>query len=254
MNEQIRDLLEAKYRQYCKPEFLHSDPIQIPHRFSLKQDVEIAGFIAATFAWGQRKTILNKAQEFVLLMDNAPYQYITSAQQSDIKPFKKFVHRTFNGEDAQGLILALQKIYAQHQSLESVFISSQNQINYLAGIENLRNSLIVNGLPPRTWRHIPSPASGSAAKRLVMFLRWMVRPASEGVDFGLWTHLSPALLSCPLDVHSGRVARALGLLNRQANDWRAVEELDANLRQLSPEDPAKYDFALFGLGVFEGFQ
>lgn len=251
--EDLRSFLDEKYNLYCRLEFIADDPIQIPHRFTKLQDVEIAGLIAAMFAWGQRKTIINKATQFIRFLDDDPFDFVQNAKPSDLKPLEKFVHRTFNGQDAVGLIIALQNVYRKHKSLESLFISAEGK-NMKAGLTNFRTILLENGLESRTKRHLPNPEEGSAAKRLNMYLRWMVRNDGRGVDFGVWKNIKTSQLSCPLDVHTGRVARSLGLLLRPQSDWRAVEELDANLRKLDAIDPVKYDFSLFGLGVYEGFK
>ena len=249
---ELKDFLDTKYKGYSKAEFIGSDPIQIPHRFTKKQDIEIAGLFAALFAWGQRKTIINKASELLERMGNAPYDFISGASADDLSALNGFVHRTFNADDVRGFAMALQRFYKKNQSLESLFIHPEDVIDLKNGLHQFKQFFIAKGILKRTERHLPDPFSNSAAKRINMYLRWMVR--KDGVDFGIWQNISPALLSCPLDVHSGRVARSLGLLNRKQNDWRAVEELNIALRKLDPLDPVKYDFALFGLGVFEGFE
>ncbi len=254
MNQlELKSFLDGKYEEYCTPSFLELDPIQIPHRFSDRLDIEIAGLFAALFAWGQRKTIINKCNELLARMDNAPGDFIKEARVSDLHVFDDFVHRTFNHLDIKSLVLALQEVLKHKHSLEALFRVDESEMNLKTGLAHFRNELIAVGLPKRTWRHLPDPFNKSAAKRLNMYLRWMVRTESPGVDFGIWTNIPTSQLSCPLDVHSGRVARALGLLKRPQNDWQAVEELDSSLRDLDAVDPVKYDFALFGLGVFEGF-
>jgi uncharacterized protein (TIGR02757 family) len=253
--ENTKTFLDEKVAHYNGAFFIEADPISIPHLFSKKEDREIAGFFAATIAWGQRITILKNARSLVEMMDNSPHKFITSFQDSDLNRFKKFIHRTFNSTDCIYFFHALKNIYLNHGGLEKVFHSGIQ-----TGDLDLKNSIIhtrkiffeLDHLK-RTEKHFSNPAEGSAAKRINMFLRWMVRNDNSGVDFGIWKSISPALLSCPLDVHSGRVARKLGLLKRKQNDWKAVEELTANLRGLDPVDPCKYDIALFGLGVFEKF-
>ena len=250
-SSELKSFLDEKYRQYAQPAFLESDPIQSPHRFTHQQDIEIASLFAALFAWGQRTTIINKCTDLLSRMDNAPYDFVMEASNREKKHLETFVHRTFNSEDIHQILNGLKVAYAKYNSLEALLISPDDTLDLKSGITRFRRHFAENGAPARTLRHIPDPESGSAAKRVNMYLRWMVR--KDAVDFGIWTQLSPAQLSCPLDVHSGRVARALGLLKRPQNDWRAVEELNGALREMDPSDPVKYDFALFGLGVFEGF-
>ncbi|QBA64260.1 TIGR02757 family protein [Muriicola soli] len=251
--ETLRDFLDQKVLEYNRPEFLSSDPIQIPHGFTRKEDIEISGFLTATIAWGNRKSIINNARLMMELLDNAPYQFVKDHSESDLITLKDFVHRTFNGVDFAYFIRALRFIYTQEGGLESVFTRNAEEASLQSSISSFKALFFKLEHPARTEKHISDPARGSAAKRINMFLRWMIRDANSGVDFGLWKSLSPAQLSCPLDVHSGNVARKLGLLRRKQNDAKAVAELDANLRLLDPRDPVKYDFALFGLGVFEKF-
>ncbi len=251
--QELKDFLDSKVEQYNKPKFIESDPIQIPHQFNKKEDIEIAGFLTATISWGNRKSIINNAKRLMLLLDNSPCDFILNHTETDLEKLIPFVHRTFNGHDCIHFIKSLQHIYRNHNGLEAVFLkhagtdSLQNSIHhfkqYFFEIEHLS----------RTQKHISDPLKNSAAKRINMFLRWMVRNDNTGVDFGIWNSLSPAQLSCPLDVHSGNVARKLGLLNRKQNDAKGLLELDTNLRKFDAYDPVKYDFALFGLGVFEGF-
>lgn len=247
----LKSFLDQKYHAYAQASFLATDPIQIPHRFSDLRDIEIAGLFAAMFAWGQRKTIINKCNELLTRMDEAPFAFVMHATKREKKGLAGFAHRTFNDQDVLHILNGLHAAYAIHDSLEALFIPHENANAVKAGISAFRAHFEKCGAPPRTLRHLPDPERGSAAKRLNMYLRWMVR--NDTVDFGIWKRISPAVLHCPLDVHSGRVARALGLLKRTQNDWLAVEELSVALRKMDPEDPVKYDFALFGLGVFEGF-
>jgi uncharacterized protein (TIGR02757 family) len=254
MNKQdLRDFLEEKVVQYNKPDFIESDPISIPHQYSKKQDVEISAFIAATLAWGQRKTILNNCSWLMEKMEYAPHDFIVHHDPKDLLRFRGFVHRTFNYDDLIFLLTALQQAYQQHNSLEELFVTSAEAGNLKEGLHQFRETLFKTPHLARSEKHISDPYKNSACKRLCMFLRWMIRKDAAGVDFGIWNTLSPAQLSCPLDVHTGNVSRALGILKRTQNDWKTVEELDAALRNFDPKDPVKYDFALFGLGVFEGF-
>lgn len=254
MNQQdLKSFLEAKVLQYNKLDFIDSDPIQIPHLFTKKEDIEIAGFLTATIAWGNRKMIIKNALKMMDLMGNNPYDFVVNHQKDDLERFNNFVHRTFNATDLKYFITSLQHIYKNHRGLESVFKPLSNETDMQYAISRFKQLFFELNHQKRSQKHISDPVKGSAAKRLNMFLRWMVRPNDTGVDFGIWKTISPSKLSCPLDVHSGRVARKLGLLNRKQNDWKAVTELDTNLRYLDPKDPSKYDFALFGLGVFEKF-
>nr|WP_228463473.1 TIGR02757 family protein [Flavobacterium psychrophilum] len=238
---------------YNNLNFIESDPIQIPHLFSLKEDIEIAGFLSATIAWGNRKMIINNSHKMMQLMGNSPYDFVLSHNENQLESLNKFVHRTFNGQDFVQFIKSLQHIYTNHNGLEAVFAKNATKDSMQKSISEFKKIFFENNHLPRTQKHISDPISGSAAKRINMFLRWMVRQDTHGVDFGLWKTISSSALSCPLDVHSGNVARKLQLLLRKQNDAKAVYELDTNLRLLDPNDPVKYDFALFGLGVFEKF-
>ncbi|MCK0109661.1 TIGR02757 family protein [Flavobacteriaceae bacterium S0825] len=249
----LKDFLDTKVAQYNNTKFIESDPIQISHQFNKKEDIEIAGFLTATIAWGNRKSIINNAKRMMLLIDNVPHDFIINHQDKDLEALKPFVHRTFNGNDFIQFIKSLQHIYKKHHGLEAVFVKHAKQDSLQASIHHFKKHFFEIEHLPRTQKHISDPLKNSAAKRINMFLRWMVRQDNAGVDFGIWKTLSPSQLSCPLDVHSGNVARKLELLNRKQNDAKALNELDASLRTLDKNDPVKYDFALFGLGVFEGF-
>lgn len=250
---QLKDFLDAKVLQYNQPHFIESDPIQIPHQFSKKEDIEISGFLTATIAWGNRKSIINNAKRLMELLDEAPYDFVMHHSQTDLEKLQPFVHRTFNGYDCMQFIKSLQHVYRQYKGLEVVFAKHALAGTLQESIHHFKQIFFEIDHLPRTQKHISDPLKNSAAKRINMFLRWMVRKDTTGVDFGIWPSLSPSQLSCPLDVHSGNVARKLGLLKRHQNDARALLELDTSLRKLDAEDPVKYDFALFGLGIFEGF-
>jgi uncharacterized protein (TIGR02757 family) len=250
---ELKEFLDEKVMLYNNPSFIESDPIQIPHLFSKKEDIEISGFLTAIISWGNRKMIIRNALKMMELLDNAPYDFIINHQKSDLKPFKNFVHRTFNSEDLYQFIQSLEHIYKKHQGLEKALAIIEEKTTYIEAIHNLKKIFFEIPHLQRTKKHISDPLKNSAAKRINMFLRWMVRNDQTGVDFGIWKTHNAANLSCPLDVHSGNVARKLALLSRKQNDWKAVTELDTNLRKLDHEDPVKYDFALFGLGVFEKF-
>jgi uncharacterized protein (TIGR02757 family) len=250
---ELKAFLDTKVIQYNTPDFIGSDPLQIPHRYVSKEDIEISGFLTATIAWGNRKSIINNANRLMALMDDAPYQFVMQHQPKDLESLNSFVHRTFNGLDCIQFMESLKYIYTQHNGLEGVFNTYAEADSLQRAIHHLKQHFFEIDHLQRTQKHISDPLKKSAAKRINMFLRWMVRPNDTKVDFGLWTQLSPSQLSCPLDVHSGNVARKLGLLNRRQNDAKALMELDTSLRKLDPKDPVKYDFALFGLGVFEKF-
>ena len=249
----LKEFLDTKVEQYNHPKFIESDPIQIPHQFSKKEDIEISGFLTATIAWGNRKSIINNANKMMNLLDQSPHDFIINHEDSDLEKLLPFVHRTFNGNDFIQFIKSLKHIYETHNGLESVFSKSSEEKNFQHAIHNFKNVFFEIDHLERTKKHVSDPLKNSAAKRINMYLRWMVRQDNNGVDFGIWKSISPALLSCPLDVHSGNVARKLKLLKRKQNDGKALLELDTALRQLDSSDPVKYDFALFGLGVFEGF-
>ena len=248
MTGYLADLLETKYQQYNQPNFIPNDPISIPHQFSVKQDIEITGFIAAILAWGQRKTIINKCTDLFNRMDNAPHDFVLHHQEHDLKRLTNFKHRTFNDTDLLYFVAFFKWYYTHHESLEDAFLSQNaSQYHNLVTFHDLFCSL--DDFPSRTRKHIASPARNSSCKRLNMFLRWMVRHDDRGVDFGIWQRLSPSQLICPCDVHVERVGRKLGLIQRKQTDWQMALELTENLRQFDPNDPVKYDFALFGLGV-----
>lgn len=247
-SKDLYPFLEEKYRLYANTDFIDTDPIQVARKFTKKEDIEIAGFLAATIAWGQRPTIIKNALRMVELMDHAPYDFITSHEEIDLKRFDGFVHRTFSSEDAMYFMTALKHLYQNHGGLEGAFSQANNAKDRIAKFHEL---FFETEHLPRTKKHVSNPTKGSSAKRLNMFLRWMIRPSKEGVDFGIWTKLSPADLMLPLDVHTGNVGRKLGLLTRKQDDWKSVEEITAALRTFDPLDPVKYDFALFGVGAFE---
>lgn len=249
----LKEFLDEKVVQYNNPRFIESDPIQIPHLFSKKEDIEIAGFLTATIAWGNRKMIIKNSIKLMELLDNSPYDFILNHHEKDLKSFDTFVHRTFNSVDTIQFVKSLKQLYIHHKGLEQSLAIKDNTTNYRTAISNFKELFFEIPHQQRTQKHISDPLKGSAAKRINMFLRWMVRNDNCGVDFGIWKTHNPAHISCPIDVHSGNVARKLGLLKRKQNDWKAVSELDHNLRILDKNDPSKYDFALFGLGVFEKF-
>jgi uncharacterized protein (TIGR02757 family) len=251
--KELKEFLDDKVYLYNKPSFIESDPIQIPHQFSLKEDIEIAAFLTATIAWGNRKMIIKNANRMMNLMGNSPHDFIMQHSENNLDKLNSFVHRTFNGIDFTFFIKSLKNIYVYHNGLEPVFAKNAEINSLQKSIHHFKNVFFEIEHPLRTQKHVSDPLKGSAAKRINMYLRWMVRNDSTGVDFGIWKSLKPSQLSCPLDTHSGNVARKLGLITRKQNDAKALLELDTNLRKMDAKDPAKYDFALFGLGVFEGF-
>jgi uncharacterized protein (TIGR02757 family) len=295
--EELKNFLEEKTAKYNSPAFIESDPVSIPHRFTKKEDIEISAFLSSVIAWGNRKSIITNATRLMQMMDDSPHDFILRHSPSDLKPLKKFVHRTFNGNDTVYFVRSLKNIYMNHGGLGGVFreagnnklhnkTSSPNPFSEKRmgthdgddikenALKNKRTSALFSmtsedsvanrihclkkifySLPPhaRTTKHLPDPLRNSSSKRINMFLRWMVRNDSKGVDFGLWNFLQPSQLYIPLDVHTGNVARKLGLLKRKQNDWKAVAELTSRLSTFDSTDPVKYDFALFGLGVFEKF-
>ena len=251
---EIADFLGEKFIQYNTREFIVSDPVLIPHQYSDSEDIEIAAFLTATISWGRRSQIIKKAQELLLLLGNQPHDFVVNASPEQLRSFREFQHRTFQGPDAEYFMFALQHIYRHHDGLRMVFETSFRSGNSIFNaLVRFRDLFLSLPGPPRTRKHIPDVLKGAAAKRLNMFLRWMVRSDPRGVDFGLWTGIPASALMIPLDVHTGNVARKLGLLTRKQNDWKAVEELTSRLRDFDPHDPVKYDYALFGLGMYENF-
>jgi len=248
---ELKNFLEEKVNFFNRPVFIETDPISIPHRYARKEDREISGFLAATISWGNRVSILKNGVKLMHLMDDQPFLFIKDAGGRDLQHFRNFVHRTFNESDILFFIEALRYIYQYKDGLEAAFADGfiGRQINVYPAIMHFRQCFLEVPHLPRSEKHIADPSSGSTAKRINMFLRWMVRQDEKGVDFGIWRRILPSQLCCPLDVHSGRSARSLGLLNRKQNDWKAVIELTEQLKNLDPEDPVKYDFALFGMGV-----
>ena len=256
MNPAIKQLLDQKVKQYNHIDFIEKDPISIPHLYTKQQDIEIAAFFAAIFAWGNRTTIIQKSKELLERMDNAPFEYCTQHQAKDLKKLLGFAHRTFNDRDLLYCIAFFKHHYAKQKSLETAFFMDQDSGKKVktvaAGLVNFKNYFFsLEDAPYRTKKHIASPENGSTCKRLNMFLRWMVRKDQHGVDFGLWKTISPADLIIPIDVHVARVSKSLGLISRPQIDWLTALELTEYCRTLDARDPAKYDFALFSLGVTE---
>jgi uncharacterized protein (TIGR02757 family) len=267
MIENLKAFLDSKVAQYNQPGFITNDPISIPHLFTKKQDIEIMGFWAATLAWGQRVTIINKCKELIQLMDGAPYDFIINHEEPDLKRLLNFKHRTFNDIDTLYFIAFFRYHYERNESLESAFIPpnvilsrSEGSVNHNASnraeaaLNHFRSYFFsLPDYPHRTKKHVSSPSQKSTCKRLNMFLRWMVRKDNCGVDFGIWNQLTPADLIMPCDLHVDRVSRKLNLITRKQTDWQTALELTDCLREFDPLDPVKYDFALFGLGIEEKF-
>lgn len=258
MNElsEIKELLDEKYFQFNNKSFIETDPISIPHQFSKKEDIEIASLLVATIAWGQRTSIINNGNKLMRLMNDEPHDFILNFSKKDAARFEGFVHRTFNSTDCVFFLNSLKQIYIKHGGLEAAFSSqlSGKETDVKNAITNFRALFLSTEHQSRSEKHISNPSAKSSAKRLCMFLRWMVRKDKHGVDFGIWKSIKPSQLCLPLDLHTGNVSRKLGLLNRTQNDWQAVEEITSVLRTFDKNDPIKYDFSLFGLGAFEGFR
>jgi uncharacterized protein (TIGR02757 family) len=249
---QLKQYLDKKVAFYNHEEYICTDPIQIPHRYFKKQDIEISAFLTATISWGQRKTIIKNAALLMELLENTPFEFVMQASENEIQNVRQFVHRTFNGLDCEFFIRSLRDIYHNNGGLETIFTDGYKMHNSVySAINHFRNQFLRLNHAKRTEKHISNVAENSAAKRLNMFLRWMIRNDQNRVDFGIWKGIPTSALMMPLDVHSGNVSRALGLLQRKQNDWKAVEELMTILRKMDVNDPVKYDYALFGIGVFE---
>lgn len=247
--EELKEFLDEKVVKYNKPDFIQSDPIQLPHRFDKKQDIEIVSFLISTIAWGNRKAIIQAGEKMIQIMGNNPHDFILNYTEDD----NQFIYRTFNSKDLNAFFLSLSRIYKKYNSLENVFTEDQTVYSTERGIAQLRKQIVDVNFPKRTEKHIANIEKGSSCKRINMFLRWMVRPANTGVDFGLWKNIPLSSLHLPLDVHTGNVARKLEILTRKQDDWKSVLEIQESLVKFDPSDPCKYDFALFGLGAFENW-
>ena len=252
----LKNLLDKKYEEFNRLEFIENDPISIPHQYSRKQDIEIMGFWTAMLSWGQRVTIINKCNELGELMDHQPYEFVLNLKEKDFEKFKDFKHRTFNFIDTQHFLKFFNWFYNKNDSLEDAFVPAENDEFPIENSLNRFHDLFfsLKDSPYRTKKHVSCPKKNSTCKRLNMFLRWMVRKDSIGVDFGIWDKIKPSQLLCPLDVHVERVARNYNLIERKQRDWQTVIELSQNLSKLDPSDPVKYDFALFGMGLQEKYQ
>lgn len=252
----LKEFLDEKYLQFNNLDFIPNDPIQIPHQFKNQKDIEISGLFAAVIAWGNRKSIIKNAKSLMERMDNSPADFILNFSKSDLSNFNGFKHRTFNEIDCVTFCYALQKIFKEHNSLglfiQSLFKKHHEQAHVISAF---KSEFFQSAFANRSKKHLSDPLKGSAAKRICMYFRWMVRKDGFNVDIGIWNNLIPtSLLHLPLDIHTSNVGRSLGLLSRKQNDWKAVKEITSNLRELDSKDPTKYDFSLFGLGVNEGFK
>lgn len=247
---ELRGLLERLWDVYDRPEFIACDPISVPHRFTDRADREIAGFFAATIAWGNRKSIVANGHRMMRCMDDAPADFVRNASDRELAQLERFVHRTFNGGDLRDFVLALRRMELLYGGIGAFFESRYLGCGDLRTVlADFRTEFFAAEHAPRCEKHLSSIAKGAACKRLCMYLRWMVRRDDRGVDFGLWTRIPMAALYLPLDVHAGDTGRTLGLLRRRQNDWRAVEEITQALRGYDAADPVRFDFALFGAGI-----
>lgn len=250
----LKEFLDEKADLYNHIDFIANDPIQIPHRFSIKQDVEITGFLTATISWGTRKSIITDAEKILSWMGNSPYDFVLNFKEKDMDLFHHHsVHRTFNKEDLNYFILNLSRLYKENDSLENLFLLKDQESNFYHSFNRFRTEFFREDEKHRSMKHVSSTYKNSSAKRLMMFLRWMVRKDGKGVDFGIWKNIDQKNLSIPLDVHTGNISRKLKIIQRKQNDWKTVEEMDLTLRKFDNVDPAKYDFALFGLGIAKEF-
>lgn len=252
--EEMKEFLDEKYLRFNSENFIYNDPVSIPHMFSSKKDIELSGFLTATISWGRRDLIIASAKELMKRMGDKPYEFLLESEPEDLEEFSSYYYRTFQGTDIIYFLQALKRIYLKYEDMEQLFITHYSKYgNIMGALGGFRSEFFSCEHEKRTEKHFADISRGAAGKRLNMFLRWMVRKDSRGVDFGLWDRISPSELFIPLDLHSGNIARKLGLLKRRANDWKAVEELTCILRKFDQSDPVRYDYALFGLGVNEMF-
>jgi uncharacterized protein (TIGR02757 family) len=251
--KELKEFLDFKADQYNEPGFIESDPISVPHRYESKEDIEVAGLLVSVISWGNRKAIVKNGHRMMDLLGSSPYDFVMNHNHADLRKLNGFVHRTFNGQDFIHFIKALKNMYQKHGGMEKIFADHASNDSLQPAIHEFKKIFYGTRHHFRTTKHIPDPLKGSSAKRINMYLRWMIRKDQKGVDFGIWKSVPQHILSCPLDIHSGNVARKLGILDRIQNDSRALNILDRNLRRMDQNDPVKYDFALFGLGIFENF-
>ncbi|MEL6252788.1 MAG: TIGR02757 family protein [Bacteroidota bacterium] len=252
--EDLKSFLDQQYERYNTPDFITEDPISIPHQFCKKEDIEISGFFSALIAWGRRDIIIRNARKLMERMEWAPFDFVSNAEEEELDALADYVHRTFNGEDLKALILGIRRVYQEEGGLEGIFSKGiqVQDIDIGNAIIYARSRLSASDtFPKRTHKHLANPSKGSSAKRISMYLRWMVRKDDRGVDFGIWDSIRMDQLICPLDVHTGTIARKLGILQRKQNDWKAALELTKALKAFDPHDPVKYDYSLFGLGAYD---
>ena len=255
---ELKEFLDAKVEEFNTTDFIAPDPISVPHRYTLKEDIEIASFLASTIAWGNRKMITKNGHSMMDLLGNSPYDFVMSHEEYQLERLEGFVHRTFNDTDLLYVIEFFKQHYTNQTSLETAFFKHQVTGEKIKNVEMALTHFheyffSIEDAPHRTKKHIANPVSGSTCKRLNMYLRWMIRNDQQGVDFGIWKSIKPAELICPVDVHVARVARSLGMIKRKQTDWLTALELTNYCRTLDSKDPVKYDFALFSLGVIEKF-
>ena len=248
--EEMRELLERLHDRYNNESFIEADPISVPHSFTRPVDREIAGFLAATIAWGNRRAIVQSAHRMMRYMDNAPEDFVRNATETDMEYLRTYVHRTFNGVDFQDFVRGLRHIITEWGSVGNYFETRYEEHGDLRPVfSDFRRDFFAAEHDAHCEKHLSSIDKGAACKRLCMYLRWFVRHDDRGVDFGMWRRIPMSALYMPLDIHTGRMGRNLGLLNRKQSDWKAVEELTASLRELHADDPVRYDYSLFGLGI-----
>jgi len=251
LSKELKDLLEHKFNLYNTKNFISDDPVSIPHNYSQKEDIEIISFLISIISWGNRKSIIKSGNNLREILGSSPIDFIMRFKERDLKKID-FVHRTFNKFDLIYFLKSLKNIYQNHDGLENVFSKNLNDEFMYNNISNFRKIFFSLNHEKRTEKHISNPKKNSACKRINMFLRWMVR--NDGVvDFGIWKKIKPSMLSCPLDVHTANIGRKLNLISRKQNDLKTVLELDQKLRLFDKNDPVKYDYALFGMGVYEKF-
>lgn len=251
---ELKSFLDSKHDEFNNQDFIAPDPISIPHRFTRKEDIEIAGLLTAIISWGRRDLIIRGAGNLMEMMWNSPYNFVMEAEEDELENLQNFVYRTFQGVDGYFIVKGLRKVYQEMGGLEEVMRMNEDAENTLTAIMQLRKAVSsVEGFPQRTFKHLSNPEKGSSAKRVNMYLRWMVRKDKRGVDFGIWSNMRMDQLICPLDFHTGNVGRKLGFLTRKANDWKSACQLTDKLKEFDPVDPVRYDFSLFGLGIYEKF-
>ncbi len=253
-HDKLKTFLDLKHDEFNNPDFIPPDPVSIPHRFSRKEDIEIAGLLTAIISWGRRDLIIRGAGNLMEMMWNSPYEFVMNAEEEELENLQNFVYRTFQGVDGYYIVKGLRRVYREMGGLEEVMRLGEDKTDTLSAVMQLRNAVSsIERFPQRAFKHLSNPEKGSSAKRVNMYLRWMVRKDNRGVDFGIWNNMRMDQLICPLDFHTGNVGRKVGLLKRKGNDWKAALELTEGHRKFDANDPVRYDFSLFGLGIYEKF-